>query len=73
MVLRPRSAAVTCRRVADLTEPELRELVAGAVEEGIRRSKRPGAQKAPPARPSPAMLERIARVHRRKGILAGRR
>lgn len=63
------------RRVADLTEDELRELVAAAVDEGVRRSRTPRSQPAERRRPTPTArdLEDVSKLLRRKGILGRRR
>lgn len=64
---------MTCppRRVGDMTVDELRELVREVLREE-RAAKRTPAPKPIPKAASAAMLERIAGVHRRKGIVPGR-
>lgn len=64
------------RRVSDLTVDELEELVARAVENGVRRAReRPAAATKPPAVPTAEEIEKTRAELRRRGLLSppGRR
>ena len=61
---------MSARRVGDLTVEELREIVASATEEGVKRARRPPVREAR-APASAANVARVSAILRRKGRLRG--